>query len=186
VKYIVYNVFVIQLESSNVRARRLSLRVRLHHLAGLLHEAGLVTRVAIELPGAVDDLIVASVLQPLQLPPHVAYDLCKLLEVDVLLRAHQVPPDSSCQHGVAFHKTLVVGQKDGTPLREHVLEVFLTKGVRIELVPDDKSVLGGVEGMIRQVLDPCAGVRLWQHSKAHLQHVHVDKGDLRPVGESGL
>lgn len=183
VEYILYNVFVIHLKSSDVLALRLGL---LHHLAGLLHKAGLITWVALELPGAIDDLIVTSVLQPLQLPPHVAHDLCKLLEVDVLLRAHQIPPDSSCQHGIALHEALIVGEEDGAPLREHILEVLLTKGVRIELVPNNKPVFGGVEGMIRQVLDPCAGMCFWQHPKAHLQHVHVDKGDLRPVGESGL
>jgi hypothetical protein len=65
VEYIVYSVFVIQHDFSNVRASCLGLRVLLHHLAGLLHDAGFVTWVALELPGAVDDLIVTRILQPL-------------------------------------------------------------------------------------------------------------------------
>lgn len=51
----------------------------------------------------------------------------------------------------------------------------------MELVPYNEAVLSSVEGVVRQMLNPYASVRLWQHPEAHLQHVHVNEGDLRPV-----
>jgi hypothetical protein len=40
--------------------------------------------------------------------------------------------------------------------------------------------------MVRQMLDPGAGMCFWEHPEAHLHHVHVEEGDLCPVGECGL
>jgi hypothetical protein len=96
-KHCAYNVLTLGLQHSCTTIATLSRpRALLHHLAGLLHQASLITWIALERPRAVDDLLITCVLQPLNLLPHVPNNLCKLLEVDVLLRAHEIPPDGRC------------------------------------------------------------------------------------------
>ena len=53
-------------------------------------------------------------------------------------------------------------------------------------MPYHKTIFGGVEGMVGDVLDPNRRVGLGEHAEADLEHVHVEEGDLRPVGESGF
>lgn len=53
-------------------------------------------------------------------------------------------------------------------------------------MPDDETIFSGIEGVVGEVLDPDWGMRLREHAEADLEHVHVNEGDLRPVGKVGL
>lgn len=48
-------------------------------------------------------------------------------------------------------------------------------------MPNHEAVFGGVEGVVRKVLYPQAGVRGRKHAKPDLQHVHMDECDLCPI-----
>lgn len=50
-------------------------------------------------------------------------------------------------------------------------------------MPDDESVLGGVKGVVGEMLDPDRSVRFGEHAEADLQQIHVDECDLCPVDE---
>jgi hypothetical protein len=157
-----------------------------HHPTWRFNNSCFIPRITAESPGSIRHLVIGSIIQPLELSPHVPHNLRQLLKVYVFLCAQQISPDGGRKHSVALHQPLVVRQKHRPPLGEHVLEVLLAQRVGVELVPYDQTVLGSVKGLVGKVLDPYWGMRLGEHAEADLQHVHVEEGDLGPIRKGWL
>jgi len=158
----------------------------LQQWARFLHRLRLLARISLERPLAIRNFIIRCHVQSLELSPHVCHNLRQVLKINILSAAQETPPKRSCENGVTLHETLIVGEKHTSPLREHVFQGLLAQRVGIELVPHHQAIFGSVESVVREVLDPDGSVGLGEHAEAHLQHPHVDKCYLSPIGEVWL